>query len=156
MTFTRRPTTPEDEGLLWKLFVELSAPEFALLELPPDQLLQLLVGQFRAQKQHYRNAYPAAEDVILMHGYIPIGNWIVAELPRELRLVDITLDTPYRGQGIGTALLEELLDRSRASGKEVVLHVEMNNPARRLYDRAGFVEEAEVGIYWRMRYLPEP
>ncbi|HLM58397.1 MAG TPA: GNAT family N-acetyltransferase [Pyrinomonadaceae bacterium] len=44
----------------------------------------------------------------------------------------------YRGRGVGTALLERLLEEARASYKAVCLNVSEGNPARRLYERAGF------------------
>ena len=36
----------------------------------------------------------------------------------------------------------------------VSLHVEDDNPARRLYDRLGFVEIAEVTFYKLMHWIP--
>jgi ribosomal protein S18 acetylase RimI-like enzyme len=45
----------------------------------------------------------------------------------------------WRGQGIGTALLDELIVRARAHGlRGISLSVEDGNRARVLYERAGF------------------
>ena len=45
----------------------------------------------------------------------------------------------WRGRGVGTALLDGLLGRARADGtRRVSLSVEVDNPSRRLYERAGF------------------
>jgi ribosomal protein S18 acetylase RimI-like enzyme len=45
----------------------------------------------------------------------------------------------YRGEGIARRLLEEALDWGRRKGcLEAELNVLANNPARRLYERAGF------------------
>jgi ribosomal protein S18 acetylase RimI-like enzyme len=43
------------------------------------------------------------------------------------------------GQGIGGALLEALLDLARGQYSAVALSVRESNPARRLYERHGFV-----------------
>ncbi len=50
----------------------------------------------------------------------------------------------YRGRGVGTALLKCLLEEARARYKAVCLSVSEGNPARRLYERAGF-ERAGAG-----------
>jgi ribosomal protein S18 acetylase RimI-like enzyme len=44
----------------------------------------------------------------------------------------------YRGQGLGTALLECLLENARAKYQSVSLSVWLENPAYRLYQRLGF------------------
>ena len=44
-----------------------------------------------------------------------------------------------RGRGVGTALLEHLIDRARADGyRAISLSVNHTNPARHLYRRLGF------------------
>ena len=45
----------------------------------------------------------------------------------------------FRGRGIGTALLEQMLTHLHATGLEAVsLSVSRSNPARKLYERHGF------------------
>ncbi|WP_022836027.1 GNAT family N-acetyltransferase [Salisaeta longa] len=50
-------------------------------------------------------------------------------------LVYIAVDADYRGRGFGSALVERL--RAHCDGA-IALHVEPDNPARRLYKRQGF------------------
>ena len=51
----------------------------------------------------------------------------------------ISLFKEYRGQGIGTELLREMLDLLRRDGYESVsLSVQKANPALRMYQKAGF------------------
>jgi GNAT superfamily N-acetyltransferase len=57
----------------------------------------------------------------------------------------------YRGQGLGSALLEALMRALAGAGAErVSLSVEPDNPARRLYERAGFAKVGENGGSWTM------
>ena len=68
-----------------------------------------------------------------MAGYIP-----------ENLLVFVSIDPSLRGQGIGG----ELIRRSIAEcDGQVKLHVDFGNPARRLYERLGFIH-----AYDEMRY----
>lgn len=59
-----------------------------------------------------------------MKGYIPANV-----------LVYLTVNPAARGQGLGTELMQRVL---RACPGDFKLHVEYDNPARRLYERLGF------------------
>lgn len=70
---------------------------------------------------------PAGALVMLrtgMSGYIPPN-----------LLLFVAVDSSLRGKGIGTALIEKALNSTEGAIK---LHVETDNPARRLYERIGF------------------
>jgi ribosomal protein S18 acetylase RimI-like enzyme len=84
----------------------------------------------------------------------PAGRLYVARWEDEIRIVDIALLPEFRGRGVGSALLGELIEESDAAGKPLSIHVEMNNPARPLYDRLGFEEAGEFGVYVLMRRAP--
>lgn len=62
-----------------------------------------------------------------MTGYIP-----------ENILVYIAMDSKYRGQGIGKALMQKAIDK--ADG-DIALHVEPHNPAKILYEKLGFTNK---------------
>ena len=68
--------------------------------------------------------------------------------------IDIALLPAHRGQGLGAALLRDLIDEAAAAGKTVSLHVEKSNPAMRLYGRLGFKSEEDNGVHERMRWSP--
>jgi ribosomal protein S18 acetylase RimI-like enzyme len=56
----------------------------------------------------------------------------------------ISLYKPYRGQGIGTALMKAAIDRLKNTGyRRVSLSVSKDNPAYGLYKRLGFEVFAE-------------
>lgn len=84
----------------------------------------------------------------------PAGRLYVARWVDEIRIVDIALLPEFRGRGLGSALLRDLIEESEAAGKPLSIHVEMNNPARPLYDRLGFQEAGEFGVYVLMRRAP--
>ncbi len=60
--------------------------------------------------------------------------------PTRSYLESLAVDARYRGQGIGTLLLERCFEESRQAGKrEISLHVVDTNPrAKQLYERMGF------------------
>ena len=60
--------------------------------------------------------------------------------------VSIGVAAAWRGRGVGTALLTELMKRAQALGySRISLSVEDGNRARRLYERAGFTPVGRDG-----------
>ena len=62
--------------------------------------------------------------------------------PREDRgLEGFAVREECRGKGVGAAMIERIASDARAEGAHAIeLNVGENNPARRLYERAGFVQ----------------
>lgn len=110
--------------------------------------------QFQAQHSHYRVHYPDAHYDIIVEDCEDVGRLYVAAMPGEIRLMDIALVPERRGRGLGGALVGMLLEEAERAGKSVSLCVEEHNPARRLYERMGFIEVGELGLYKLMRWAP--
>lgn len=70
-----------------------------------------------------------------------------------LNIHDLAVTSEYRGQGVGTLLLDAVAARARELGCcRVTLEVDSDNPgAKKLYERAGFVMTQE---FWK-RELPD-
>lgn len=69
-------------------------------------------------------------------------------------LLQIQLDPALHGQGVGRRVLEEILAEAEAARVPVTLGVLKANPARRLYERLGFVQVGEDALEFRMRRDP--
>jgi len=65
-------------------------------------------------------------------------------------ILAIAVDTPYRRQGVGTALVTSILDRLRTKGtKQVRLEVRKSNlAARQFYLKLEFAEREEIPYYY--------
>jgi [ribosomal protein S18]-alanine N-acetyltransferase len=71
-------------------------------------------------------------------------------MPREGEAVLVTIHVhpDARGAGYGRLLLERFVTDARAAGAErLTLGVHRDNPARRLYERVGFVHTGDHGDY---------
>jgi ribosomal protein S18 acetylase RimI-like enzyme len=100
--------------------------------------------QFEAQSRAYAQ-YEGADFRVIERAGEPVGRLYVARWPKEIRIVDIAIVPAHRNEGIGTALLRELLGEGARVGQRVSIHVERFNPARALYERLGFAEDADAG-----------
>ncbi len=141
--------TVEDADRAFLVALYASTREEELAPVPWDDATKraFLEQQFSAQDAHYRANYPGATlDVIEVAG-APAGRLYVHRGPSDIRIMDIALAPDFRGRGIGTELLNALVAEAAASGRKLSIHVEINNPARSLYDRLGFRPAGEEGIY---------
>ena len=84
----------------------------------------------------------------------PAGRLIVDVAADEVHVVDIALLARHRGRGIGTAVLDTVLSQADARGAPCELSVDRGSPAKRLYERLGFVDVARDELRHRMRRTP--
>jgi ribosomal protein S18 acetylase RimI-like enzyme len=151
---TLRPITSDDMDFLLRLYSTTREDELKQVPWTPEQKAAFVHQQFWAQHQHWQENYTDTSwDLVLLRGS-PIGRLYVARWADDLRIVDIALIPEHRGSGIGTRLIRSIFDEGDASGRRVSIHVEVFNPARRLYERLGFVQVEERGVYLLMERLP--
>src|SRR5262245_4210903 len=151
---TLRAATPGDDPFLCQVYATTRSSELALVAWPDEQKASFVETQFRAQARHYRAHYPDTTfDVILLDGQ-KAGRIYVSRWPDEIRIVDITLLPEFCGRGIGSSLLQRLQAEARAARKPLRIHVERFNPALRLYERLGFREIEDKGVYLFMEWSP--
>jgi ribosomal protein S18 acetylase RimI-like enzyme len=149
-----RPETETDAEFLYRLYVSTREPEMRIVPWPDEQKAQFLRMQFNAQTTHYKKNYLNADYAIILVDGKPAGRLYLHQQGRDLRIMDIVLAPEYRGAGIGTTLLREIMDRAGSAGDSVSIHVERDNPAMRLYERLGFRPIGEHGVYYLMEWRP--
>jgi ribosomal protein S18 acetylase RimI-like enzyme len=149
-----RPVVDADRAFLVELYASTREVELARVEWDEGVKRAFVEQQFTAQDAHYRANYPGATlDVIEVDGS-RAGRLYVHRGPGDIRIMDIALMPEFRGRGIGTELLRSLVDEADASERKLSIHVEMNNPARSLYERLGFSPAGEHGVYVLMERSP--
>jgi len=156
MTISLRPITAADEQFLSEVYASTRMEELAPVPWSDEQKIAFLRDQFTLQHRYYQENYAGSRfDVILRDGE-PVGRLYVGRWPKEIRIVDIAILPAHRNSGIGTAILRELMDEASAAGRTVSIHVERYNPALRLYQRLGFTEVEDRGVYALMEWTPDP
>lgn len=156
---TLRPIRADDQSFLLGLYASTREQELAALPWDNAQKAAFVRMQFDAQHAQYQEHYAgAAFDVILVDGR-SAGRLYVERGEGEMRIVDMTLVPDWRNRGIGTRLLRELQAEAAAAHTPLRIHVERFNPALRLYQRLGFRQIADRGVYlfmeWRAARVAE-
>ena len=152
---TLRPVGADDYDFLVEVYGSTRAEELALVPWTIEQQQAFVRSQFAAQQDHYAKKYPTASHDIIMSEDRPVGRLYVARLDQEIRIIDITLLPAERNAGIGSYLINQLLDEANRSGKVTRIYVEEFNPSLRLFERLGFSPSEQHGIHLLMQCNPQ-
>lgn len=151
-----RPAQESDRAFLQRVYASSREEELALVPWSQEEKEAFLQMQFQAQDKYYHAHYTGAEFLIIATPVESIGRLYLLRSEKEIRIMDITLLPAWRNRGIGAALLGQLLTEAEATQRIASIHVEVFNPARRLYQRLGFKEAAQKGVYILMEWSPPP
>lgn len=93
-----------------------------------------------------------ARTTVVEVGGTPVGYGMWAVMDGIATVVTLHVSSAHRRQGLGGRLLETVGDDVRRNGHDVLaLGVHRDNPARRLYETAGFTLTGEDGDYLLFR-----
>jgi len=146
LPYTIRLATPADEPFLWQmLYYAANMADEGAASGDDAQTHPYLAKYVRG----WGRAGGDLGTIAVEDGGQPLGAaWVRLLADAEKNYAAVADGTPelaiavipqYIGQGIGARLLARLLDDARAIYPAVVLSVRAANPARRLYERIGFI-----------------
>ncbi|MEM7302678.1 MAG: GNAT family N-acetyltransferase [Pseudomonadota bacterium] len=147
-----RKFNQRDMEFLEALYASTRADEVAQAGWSDEQANEFLSGQFKAQHSHYQEHYPDADWLVVIKQRERIGRLYLERWPTQHRLIDIALIPESQKQGLGVAMILDLMDESKQADKDLSLHVEKFNPARDLYASLGFEAIEDKGVYDLMRW----
>jgi ribosomal protein S18 acetylase RimI-like enzyme len=145
-----RAITAEDFPLLRRVYASTRS-DIEAVEWDAAQKDAFLNMQFDAQHVYYQAQFPNANYQIVEHDGQAVGRLYVDRRPDVIHILDITLLPEARGLGLGSLLLQELINEADATNRDLSLYVERENTARALYQRLNFRQVEEQGIYILMR-----
>jgi len=149
---TLRPIRDDDLELLFRVYASTREEELAPVPWTAEQKADFLRMQAAAQHAYYQENYKGADWLVIERDGVPAGRLYVHRREKEIRLVDISLLPEHRNAGIGSDILVELIAEAAAAGKPLRIHVERFNPALRLYERLGFQQIEDRGVYLFMEW----
>jgi GNAT superfamily N-acetyltransferase len=154
MKVTLQSSRPSDDEFLLNIYASTRTDEMKLVDWTEAQKIAFLRMQFQAQSRYYVENYPgAAFQLILLDG-VPVGRLYIHRRQDEIRIMDIALLPEHRRRGIGTFLLNQILEEAKSNSVPVTIHVEQFNPAMQLYERLGFYMKEDRGVYRLLEWSP--
>ena len=144
--FTLEPIDIVDFAFRWSVFDATIRPYIeTLFEVPADQIEEMVRSNLAGSGNHAAIVVDGERSGVVQ----------IEETGERISLHQIEILPEYQGQGIGTAIVQSLLDRANATGKPVHLSVfHRNTSARNLYARLGFTVTSESERDVQMTYIP--
>ncbi|MCG3150413.1 MAG: hypothetical protein PCFJNLEI_03899 [Verrucomicrobiae bacterium] len=103
------------------------------------------------QRQLYATEWVTRRPAIIVFDQRDVGTIEIRAEPTQFYLGEFYLLPEVQRQGIGRHLLADLMATADAAGKPIALDVLKVNPARRLYERSGFVVTGSNEHYYQMK-----
>jgi GNAT superfamily N-acetyltransferase len=148
-----RNATMRDINFLCCLYYQSRAAELAAVAWSEADKKTFLDSQFDLQHHHYLTYYAEANFLIIEHQSMPIGRFYLLQQEDTFLVVDISLVSEWRNQGIGSILIRYAQKLAQEAQAALQLHVEQRNQAAyRLYQRLGFVHIGVEGSHIKMHW----
>ena len=143
MDFTLRPAVAADREWLWQT-------KTRCLRTYVEQTYGAWSEDF--QWARFDASFNPEEFQVVVHGGIDVGFLACRETAGEIQLLNIMIAPEFQNRGLGSAVLRGLLAQAQSRHAAVQLQVMKVNPARRLYERLGFVVIEETATHYRMAW----
>lgn len=126
--------------------------EFEMQFAPMDEKEKraFLLSQFNLRHSDYQKNYPDAHFLIIKKKQKPIGR-LVFNLSDSVHIIDISIIKKEQNKGLGSTILNDLIDYANLNAQTTALSVAMDNVrAFKLYQKLGFVVKSQEGFYYRL------
>ena len=104
----------------------------------------------------FRQEFAGAVRQVVCLGRHEIGSLVVEDEGASLFLDYLAILPTYQSRGMGTQLIQQLLDEAASRGIPVHLHVLKCNPAKALYERLGFHVVGDDQYRYFLEARPSP
>lgn len=143
-----RPVTAQDREFLLKVYECGREIELSMVPWEPELKRAFIEHQFDAQTTYYASEFPnARHDIILLsNSGEQVGRLYVDRREAKIAILDLAVLSEYRRRGIGSAVVDGLIEEARGSGKTVEVYVETFNPSQNFFTALGFEIENDDGV----------
>jgi ribosomal protein S18 acetylase RimI-like enzyme len=140
-----RPAVAEDADFLFDLHRATMGP-----------YVDAVWGWEDAEQRAYFDAHfePGSWQIVEVDSR-PVGLLVVDRSPERIDVPSVQVAPEYQGRGIGSSLLDALMEEGRRTGRPLTLRVlHVNLRARALYERLGFRPDGGDDLHTALRWEP--
>ena len=154
LAVTTRPMDEDDAMLLFELYASARADELSRTLWRTPQQRHFFRMQAQTQEQYFDRQYDHLDRRTICINGFSAGRLLVDRPASGFTVVDIGLLPSFRGRGIGTLLISDLLEEAAELDVPVHLTVPKNNPAMHLCERVGFTNAVDMGTSVLVTWQP--
>jgi ribosomal protein S18 acetylase RimI-like enzyme len=145
----------DDAMLLFELYASARADELSRTGWKTPQQRHFFRMQAQTQEQHFARHYDHLDRRTICINGFSAGRLLVDRPHDGFTIVDIGLLPSFRGRGIGSLLIRDLLVEAAELDVPVQLSLDKSNPAIHLCERVGFTNCADLGERVMLLWEPE-
>ena len=138
-----------------KIFKESHPYLSGICGISEEQKNNIITQQFTIEQEQMISMYPEAELNMIIYEEKPVGIIYLYYGEKAHRILEIGLLEEYRGRGIGSHIVNRVIDNAVEKKKAVFLQVSwFNEAAYRFYEKLGFKLVENKGIAYEMKFNP--
>jgi ribosomal protein S18 acetylase RimI-like enzyme len=104
------------------------------------------------QDAYFETAWARGLTTILLLHEAPCGYAVIQDLPAEVHVGELVIHPRYQGRGVGTAVMQQAMERASQRGVPLRLRVLQQNRARILYQRLGLRQYGATATHFLMEW----
>ncbi len=151
---TTRPSLTEDSAFILELYASTSEAELLSLGWTLAKQRTFIIMQAQTEEWNRARLYPGLERLTICVDGVPAGRMLISISESVLHVVDLSLLPQYRGHGIGTQLLGEIMVEARAARIPLQVKVHKESQAVRFFERLGFGTPVPDGLFLELTWMP--
>jgi GNAT superfamily N-acetyltransferase len=151
---TTRPSVTEDSAFMLELYASTSKEVLDDLGWSIGGNRTFVIMQAQTEEWNRARQYPGMDRLTICVDEMPVGRLLVSLRNNILHLVDLSLLPRFRGLGIGTQLMGEILGEARNARVPVKVRVLKNSGSVRFAERLGFATPTDLGQYVELTWMP--
>ncbi|MFA6502819.1 MAG: GNAT family N-acetyltransferase [Candidatus Paceibacterota bacterium] len=110
----------------------------------------------KAQNGYFADSWkPEHHEILLNEAGQEVGYCSIERFHDHIRIHELVIAPEFQGRGVGTKVLQDVLEESRAKKIPVTLQVLKENEARHLYRKVGFKDAGETDTHIQMEFNPQ-
>ena len=151
---TTRPSVAEDSAFMLELYASNSKQQLDDLGWSIGSQRTFVIMEAQAEEYHRARQYPGMDRLTICVDDMPVGRLLVCLRHNILHLVDLSLLPRYRGLGIGTQLMGEIIGEARNARVPIKVRVNRDSGTVRFVERLGFGSPTELGRQIEYTWMP--
>jgi GNAT superfamily N-acetyltransferase len=151
---TTRPSVAEDSAFMLELYASTSKDVLDDLGWTIGSQRTFVIMQAQTEEWNRARLYPGMDRLTICVDEMPVGRLLVCMRNNMLHLVDLSLLPRFRGNGIGTQLMTEILGEARNARVPVKVKVRKDSGAIRFVERLGFGTPTDLGATLELTWMP--